>query len=82
MSIVDSGTVITHLPPTAYSALASAFKAGMKRYPTNVGFDTCLDISGQSNISVLTVVLVLSGGAVDNLAFDGIIVTPHYVRQS
>ncbi|CAL5051288.1 unnamed protein product [Urochloa decumbens] len=29
-SIMDSGTVITRLPRTAYSALSSAFRAGMK----------------------------------------------------
>ncbi|KAF7111213.1 hypothetical protein CFC21_111249 [Triticum aestivum] len=73
VSIVDSGTIITRLPPTAYSALASAFKAGMKRYPTSGGSDTCFDFSGQSNISVPSVALVFSGGAVVNLAFDGII---------
>ncbi|KAF0898586.1 hypothetical protein E2562_008171 [Oryza meyeriana var. granulata] len=32
-SLVDSGAVITRLLPTAYSALSSAFKDGMKQYP-------------------------------------------------
>ncbi|KAM3214426.1 hypothetical protein ACQJBY_066744 [Aegilops geniculata] len=74
VSLVDSGTVITRLPPTAYSALVSAFKAGMKRYPTSGGVDTCFDFSGQSNISVPSVALVFSRGAIVNLTFDGIIV--------
>ncbi|EMS67344.1 Aspartic proteinase nepenthesin-2 [Triticum urartu] len=75
-SIMDSGTIITRLPATAYSALSSAFKAGMKQYPLAqpMGiFDTCFDFSGQSSVSIPTVVLVFSGGAAVNLASDGII---------
>lgn len=72
---MDSGTIITRLPPTAYSALSSAFKAGMQQYPpaTPSGIlDTCFDFSGQSSISIPTVTLVFSGGAAVDLAFDGI----------
>lgn len=75
-SIMDSGTIITRLPRTAYSALSSSFKAGMKQYPPAqpMGiFDTCFDFSGQSNNSIPTVSLVFSGGAVVNLAYDGTI---------
>ncbi|XP_044444054.1 aspartyl protease family protein At5g10770 [Triticum aestivum] len=75
-SIMDSGTIITRLPATAYSALSSAFKAGMKQYPPAqpMGiFDTCFDFSGQSSVSIPTVVLVFSGGVAVNLASDGII---------
>ncbi|XP_044959009.1 aspartyl protease family protein At5g10770-like [Hordeum vulgare subsp. vulgare] len=75
-SIMDSGTIITRLPRTAYSALSSAFKAGMKQYPPAqpMGiFDTCFDFSGQSSVSIPTVALVFSGGAVVDLASDGII---------
>ncbi|VAI80452.1 unnamed protein product [Triticum turgidum subsp. durum] len=75
-SIMDSGTIITRLPATAYSALSSAFKAGMKQYPLAqpMGiFDTCFDFSGQSSVSIPTVVLVFSGAAAVNLASDGII---------
>ncbi|CAI0438591.1 unnamed protein product [Linum tenue] len=32
-AIIDSGTVITRLPPAAYSALRSAFRQQMSRYP-------------------------------------------------
>jgi hypothetical protein len=74
-SLMDSGTIITRLPPTAYSALSSAFKAGMQQYPpaTPSGIlDTCFDFSGQSSISIPTVTLVFSGGAAVDLAFDGI----------
>ena len=75
-SIMDSGTIITRLPATAYSALSSAFKAGMKQYPPAqpMGiFDTCFDFSGQSTIKIPSVALVFSGGVVVDLATDGII---------
>ncbi|KAJ1280796.1 hypothetical protein BS78_04G260300 [Paspalum vaginatum] len=75
-TIMDSGTVITRLPATAYSALSSAFKAGMKQYPPAPPsgiLDTCFDFSGQSSISLPTVALVFSGGAVVNLDPNGII---------
>ncbi|EES06163.1 hypothetical protein SORBI_3004G013700 [Sorghum bicolor] len=79
--IMDSGTVVTRLPPTAYSSLSSAFKAGMKQYPpapssAGGGFlDTCFDMSGQSSVSMPTVALVFSGagGAVVNLDASGIL---------
>jgi len=74
-SVMDSGTVITRLPPTAYSALSSAFKAGMKKYPPAQPsgiLDTCFDFSGQSSVSIPSVALVFSGGAVVNLDFNGI----------
>ncbi|KAI4965803.1 hypothetical protein ZWY2020_048169 [Hordeum vulgare] len=73
---MDSGTIITRLPRTAYSALSSAFKAGMKQYPPAqpMGIlDTCFDFTGQSSIRIPTVALVFAGGAVVNLAADGII---------
>uniref|UniRef100_K3YTE4 Peptidase A1 domain-containing protein n=1 Tax=Setaria italica TaxID=4555 RepID=K3YTE4_SETIT len=75
-SVMDSGTVITRLPPTAYSALSSAFKAGMKKYkaaPPSGLLDTCFDFSGQSTISMPAVALVFSGGAVVDLVGEGII---------
>jgi hypothetical protein len=74
-TIMDSGTVLTRLPPTAYSALSSAFKAGMKQYPPAPPsgiLDTCFDFSGQSSVSIPTVALVFSGGAVVNLDANGI----------
>jgi len=74
-SVMDSGTIITRLPPTAYSALSSAFKAGMKQYPPAQPsgiLDTCFDFSGQSSVSIPTVALVFTGGAVVNLDANGI----------
>ncbi|EAY87323.1 hypothetical protein OsI_08727 [Oryza sativa Indica Group] len=74
-SVVDSGTIITRLPPTAYSALSSAFKAGMKQYrsaPARSILDTCFDFAGQTQISIPTVALVFSGGAAIDLDPNGI----------
>ncbi|RLN09034.1 protein ASPARTIC PROTEASE IN GUARD CELL 2-like isoform X2 [Panicum miliaceum] len=75
-AIMDSGTVITRLPRTAYSALSSAFKAGMRQYPRAPPsgiLDTCFDFSGQSSVTIPSVALVFSGGAVVNLDANGII---------
>uniref|UniRef100_A0ACD5Z6K2 Uncharacterized protein n=1 Tax=Avena sativa TaxID=4498 RepID=A0ACD5Z6K2_AVESA len=75
-SVVDSGTIITRLPPTAYSALSSAFKDGMKQYPTAPSrsiLDTCFDFDGQDNVTIPSVSLVFDGGAVVDLDANGII---------
>ncbi|GJN22060.1 hypothetical protein PR202_gb09591 [Eleusine coracana subsp. coracana] len=75
-TVVDSGTVVTRLPPTAYKALSAAFKAGMKQYkpaPARPLLDTCFDFSGQTTISVPPVSLVFAGGAVVDLDVSGIL---------
>ncbi|KAG2661213.1 hypothetical protein PVAP13_1KG488400 [Panicum virgatum] len=75
-TVMDSGTVITRLPRTAYAALSSAFKAGMRQYPPAPPsgiLDTCFDFSGQSSVTIPTVALVFSGGVVVNLNANGII---------
>jgi hypothetical protein len=76
-SVMDSGTIITRLPPTAYAALSSAFRAGMTQYtrarPQGI-LDTCYDFGSLTTVSVPTVELVFDGGAVVDLDFDGIMV--------
>ena len=75
-SVMDSGTIITRLPPTAYTALKTAFKDGMKQYPTAPSrsiLDTCFDFSGQDNVTIPTVALMFDGGAVVDLDANGII---------
>jgi hypothetical protein len=76
-SIMDSGTVITRLPPTAYSALSAAFKARMKQYPPSSRggdfLDTCFDFSGQTTVTTPTVALVFAGGAVVKLDSSGVL---------
>lgn len=54
-AIIDSGTVITRLPPAAYSALRSTFKKLMSKYPTAPDLsilDTCYDFSNYTSITV------------------------------
>ncbi|CAL5007257.1 unnamed protein product [Urochloa decumbens] len=74
-SVMDSGTIITRLPPRAYSAMSSAFRAGMLRYtrakPLGI-LDTCYDFGNLTTVSVPAVELVFDGGAVVHLDYDGI----------
>jgi hypothetical protein len=78
-SLMDSGTIITRLPAAAYSALSTAFKAGMTEYkpapPVGDGFlDTCFDFTGLDEVSIPTVALVFDGDAVVKLHPNGIII--------
>ncbi|XP_066167802.1 aspartyl protease family protein At5g10770 [Oryza sativa Japonica Group] len=71
--VIDSGTVITGLPATAYAALRSAFRSAMSEYrllpPSNGGvLDTCYDFTGHANVTVPTISLTFSGGATIDLA--------------
>ncbi|WOL13656.1 aspartyl protease family protein [Canna indica] len=64
-SIIDSGTVITRLPPTAYAALRSAFRQAMSVYksaPALSILDTCYDLSGYDKVKIPVVALYLGGG--------------------
>ncbi|XP_024317248.1 aspartyl protease family protein At5g10770-like [Brachypodium distachyon] len=74
-----SGTIVTRLPPTAYEALSSAFKDGMKQYPPAEPqsiLNTCFDFTGQeNNVTIPSVALVLDGGAVVDLDPNGIILS-------
>ncbi|GAV77593.1 Asp domain-containing protein [Cephalotus follicularis] len=54
-TIIDSGTVITRLPPAAYSALKAAFKKKLSQYPRAPALsilDTCYDFSKYRSVSV------------------------------
>ena len=64
-TIIDSGTVITRLPPTAYAALRSAFRKQMSRYPMAQPLsilDTCYDFSNYSSVIVPKLSFFFSGG--------------------
>ena len=63
-TIIDSGTVITRLPPAAYSALRTAFKAAMTKYPLVQGYsilDTCYDFSKYASVTPPTIKLLFTG---------------------
>ncbi|XP_010913225.1 aspartyl protease family protein At5g10770 [Elaeis guineensis] len=75
-TLLDSGTVITRLPPSAYAALRSRFRQLMTMYkmaPPQSILDTCYDFTGNDTVSVPTVALVFGGGATLNVDFTGIL---------
>ncbi|XP_066370038.1 aspartyl protease family protein At5g10770-like [Miscanthus floridulus] len=79
-ALVDSGTVITRLPPSAYEPLRSAFAKGMEGlgYKTAPAFsilDTCYDLTGHQggSIELPAVSLVFQGGACLDVDASGIL---------
>ncbi|XP_030531996.1 aspartyl protease family protein At5g10770-like [Rhodamnia argentea] len=75
-AIIDSGTVITRLPPTAYSALRDAFRTAMANYtkaPAFSLFDTCYDFSKESTVVVPFITFSFAGGVEVNLDLSGIL---------
>ncbi|KAK9207778.1 hypothetical protein WN944_000125 [Citrus x changshan-huyou] len=64
-TIIDSGTVITRLPPDAYTPLRTAFRQFMSKYPTAPALsllDTCYDFSKYSTVTLPKISLFFSGG--------------------
>ena len=75
-AIIDSGTVITRLPPGAYSPLRTAFRQAMSTYPAAEALsilDTCYDLSGYKSISIPKISLLFNGGVSVELAATGIL---------
>ncbi|WZZ91618.1 hypothetical protein YC2023_120197 [Brassica napus] len=78
-ALIDSGTVVSRLPPKAYAALRSAFKAEMSQYPTAAGFlilDTCFDFTGFETVTLPRVSFTFSGSVVVDLEPTGILYSP------
>ncbi|KAL7584086.1 hypothetical protein Lser_V15G44388 [Lactuca serriola] len=72
--IIDSGTVITRLPPTAYSALSTAFKAQMTQYPLTKALsilDTCYDFTKFSSVKIPKISMVWGGNTIVDIAASG-----------
>ncbi|KAJ3707437.1 hypothetical protein LUZ61_011142 [Rhynchospora tenuis] len=79
-TVIDSGTVITRLPPAAYVKLRDAFQQYMEMYPKAPSFDildTCYDLSKYPNAYVPTISFVFSDGTILDVDFSGIL----YVAQ-
>ena len=76
-AVMDSGTVITRLPPTAYRKLRAAFRAEMiKMYPPAPPegiLDTCFNLTGVRDLKLPRVALVFDGGVAVELHPSGII---------
>ncbi|KAJ8751672.1 hypothetical protein K2173_025834 [Erythroxylum novogranatense] len=74
-AIIDSGTVITRLPPAAYSALRFAFRQAMSTYPTAPALsilDTCYDFSSYKTVTVPKIAFLFNGGVVVDIHLSGI----------
>lgn len=75
-TIIDSGTVITRLPPSAYSALSSAFTQQMQKYPSAPAYsilDTCFDFSNYTSVTIPTVSFTFGGNVKVDVAQSGIL---------
>ncbi|CAN6204818.1 unnamed protein product [Urochloa humidicola] len=76
-TVIDSGTVITRLPDTAYRAVRSAFVRAMgrryKRAPALSILDTCYDFTGHATVQIPSVALAFAGGATVGLDFSGVL---------
>ena len=76
-TVIDSGTTLTFLPSTAYSALSSAFQEMMKNYTlTNgtSGFQLCYDFSKHANdpITIPKISIFFEGGVEVDIDGSGI----------
>ncbi|KAI3761758.1 hypothetical protein L1987_52180 [Smallanthus sonchifolius] len=81
--IIDSGTVITRLPPTAYSVLRQTFRAQMTKYPLTKALsilDTCYDLSNFTTIVIPKMVFFWGGNTNVEIAPQGILY-PNGIQQ-
>ncbi|KAG2300833.1 hypothetical protein Bca52824_037305 [Brassica carinata] len=75
-AVIDSGAVITHLPPQAYAALRTAFKEKMSNYKTasgSRGLDTCYDFTGKKTLKIPKVSFSFKGGTAVELDSKGVL---------
>ncbi|CAN6280167.1 unnamed protein product [Urochloa humidicola] len=77
-TVVDTGTVVTRLPPAVYAALRAAFRSAVAPYgyppaPPNGILDTCYNFAGYGTVTLPTVALTFSSGATLTLGADGIL---------
>ncbi|KAL8504290.1 hypothetical protein ACS0TY_022868 [Phlomoides rotata] len=75
--IIDSGTVITRLPPAAYTTMSDTFRKLMAKYtsaPSYSILDTCYDFSGYTSVTIPTISFTFGGNVKVNLDPTGILV--------
>lgn len=73
--LIDSGTVISRLPPSIYSALKTEFLKQFSGYPRAPGFsilDTCFNLSAYEEVNIPTVTMKFEGEAELNVDVQGI----------
>ncbi|CAK9135233.1 unnamed protein product [Ilex paraguariensis] len=76
-TIIDSGTVITRLPPAAYSAQRTAFRQGLTSYPmTNAVsiLDTCYDLSNYTTVNIPKIGFFFGGNLNVDIDLSGILI--------
>jgi hypothetical protein len=74
-TVLDSGSDITWLPPTAYVKLRDRFRQLMKRYPPAPRLpplDTCYDFSKHQRVQIPTISFVFSDGTTLDINFTGL----------
>lgn len=74
---LDSGTVITRLPPSVYSKLRSAFIASMSQYPrakpVPPALDTCYNLNKYQNVTIPSMVLHFANSVDINLDSSAVV---------
>ncbi|XP_061995117.1 aspartyl protease family protein At5g10770-like [Rosa rugosa] len=84
-TIIDSGTVISRLPSTAYTALRDAFRAAMTSYPLVPGpdklLDTCYDLSSYPKVTYPKIEFVFGDGVTLELDATGIVYLVNGLKQ-
>jgi Xylanase inhibitor C-terminal/Xylanase inhibitor N-terminal len=74
--LIDSGTVITRLPPSIYKALKAEFVAQFSTYPSVASFsilDTCFNLSGYDEVRVPTLKLEFEGDVEVSIDVTGVL---------
>ncbi|WCJ40365.1 Eukaryotic aspartyl protease family protein [Euphorbia peplus] len=73
--LIDSGTVITRLPPSLYRDLKAEFLKQFSGYPSAQPFsilDTCFNLSGYQEVNIPTISMHFEGEAELNVDVTGI----------
>lgn len=73
--LIDSGTVISRLPPSMYRALKEEFLKKFTGYPPAPGFsilDTCFNLSAYQEVEIPTIDMHFDGDAELKVDVDGI----------
>lgn len=73
--LIDSGTVITRLPPSIYTALKAEFVKQFSGFPSAPGFsilDTCFNLSAYKEVNIPQVGMRFEGNAELNVDVNGV----------
>ncbi|XP_057972818.1 aspartyl protease family protein At5g10770-like [Malania oleifera] len=82
-TIIDSGTIITRLPSSAYAQLRLAFQQRMKGYPMAQAWDvldTCYDFSNYKHVMIPKISLFFSGNVELGVDSSGILVAENITQ--